>query len=133
MKFLKKKKILFLFGVVGVFVFEFILFNNDGNLNNFEDGESLIFWEEVLVLFWKSFWNLLIIFCCCLVWWEIVLLFVVLLILELDVLEIDCIFNGKKSMEELFLLFLMGSVLDIFSGFKGVSDVMLNIIVFMYV
>lgn len=123
---------LILFGVVGVLVLEFILYNNEGNLDSLEVVSNLSLWDEILFLLWKSFWNLLIIFWCCLFCREVVLLFFILFWLELDIFDVEYVFNVKKSVEELFLFFFIGSVVDIFSGFWGVSDVMLYIMVFLY-
>lgn len=128
----KKKCMLILFGVVGVLVLEFILYNNEGNLDSLEVVSNLSLWDEILFLLWKSFWNLLIIFWCCLFCREVVLLFFILFWLELDIFDVEYVFNVKKSVEELFLFFFIGSVVDIFSGFWGVSDVMLYIMVFLY-
>lgn len=127
LKLPKKKKTPLLLGAAGALVSESTLYNNDGNSNISEDGESPTPREEALALPRKSLRNPSITPRCRSVRRETALPPAALPTLESDASEIDRTSNGKKSMEELFSSPPTGSALDISSGLKGASDVMLNI------
>lgn len=125
LKLPKKKRTPILLGAAGALVSESTLYNNDGNSESSEAVASPR--EETLPLPRKSLRNPSITPRCRSTRREAVLPPSTLPRLESDTSDVEHASNVKKSTEELFSSPPTGSAMDISSGLRGASDVMLHI------
>lgn len=125
LKLPKKKRTPILLGAAGALVSESTLYNNDGNSESSEAVASPR--DETLPLPRKSLRNPSITPRCRSTRREAVLPPSTLPRLESDTSDVEHTSNVKKSTEELFSSPPTGSAMDISSGLRGASDVMLHI------
>lgn len=127
LKLPKKKRTPLLLGAAGALVSESTLYNNDGNSDSSEAVSNPSPREESLALPRKSLRNPSITPRCRSFRREAVLPPSTLPTLDSDNSDVERTSNVKKSAEELFSSPPTGSAMDISSGLKGASDVMLHI------
>lgn len=127
LKLPKKKRTPILLGAAGALVSESTLYNNDGNSDSSEAVTNPCPRDETLPLPRKSLRNPSITPRCRSFRREAVLPPSTLPRLESDTSDIEHTSNVKKSAEELFSSPPTGSAMDISSGLRGASDVMLHI------
>lgn len=127
LKLPKKKRTPILLGAAGALVSESTLYNNDGNSDSSEAASNPSPREESSALPRKSLRNPSITPRCRSVRREAVLPPSTLSKIESDNSDIERTSNVKKSAEDLFSSPPTGSGMDISSGLRGASDVMLHI------
>ena len=126
LKLPKKKRTPILLGAAGALVSESTLYNNEGNSDSSEAVSNPSPRDETLPLPRKSLRNPSITPRCRSTRREAVLPPSILPRLESDTSDVEDASNVKKS-EELFSSPPMGSAMDISSGLRGASEVMLHI------
>ena len=127
LKLPKKKRTPILLGAAGALVSESTLYNNEGNSDSSEAVSNPSPREETLPLPRKSLRNPSITPRCRSIRREAVLPPSTLPRLESDTSDVEHASNVKKSAEELLSSPPTGSAMDISSGLRGASDVMLHI------